>query len=92
MFLSLLMGMLKCKMKETYLQLILIRVIESLVCNNPSEEYSLTSFFALAIEIQNNLFNHFFYSRGNLESGSFSYLGNSVCKYIRNSAKFRGIP
>jgi hypothetical protein len=30
--------------------------------------------------------------KGNLESGSFSYLGNSVCKYIRNSAKFRGIP
>ena len=73
----------------------LIRVIESLVCNNPSEEYSLTSFFALTIEIQNNLFNNFFLIPGgiwNLESGSFSYLGNSVCKNIRNSAKFRGIP
>jgi hypothetical protein len=33
-----------------------------------------------------------FYSRGNVESGSFSYMRNSVCKYIRNSAKFRGIP
>ncbi len=28
----------------------------------------------------------------NLESGSFSSMRNSVCKYIRNSAKFRGIP
>ncbi len=28
----------------------------------------------------------------NLESGSFCYLRNSVCKYIRNSAEFRGIP
>jgi hypothetical protein len=27
-----------------------------------------------------------------LESGSFSYLRNSVCKYIRNSAEFREIP
>jgi hypothetical protein len=32
-----------------------------------------------------------FYSRGNLESGSFSYMRNSVCKYIRNSVEFRGI-
>ena len=50
-------------------------------------------FFALKIEIQYNLFNIFiFYSRGNLESGSFSYMRNSVCKYERNSAEFRGIP
>ena len=28
----------------------------------------------------------------NLESGSFSYLRNFECKYIRNSAKFREIP
>ncbi len=28
----------------------------------------------------------------NLESGSFSYLRNSVCKYIRNFAEFREIP
>jgi hypothetical protein len=59
------------------------------------EEYSLTSFCALTIEIQNSLFNNFFFIPGgiwNLESGSFSYLGNSVCKNIRNSAKFRGIP
>ncbi len=28
----------------------------------------------------------------NLESGLFSYLWNSVCKYIRNSAVFHGIP
>ncbi len=27
----------------------------------------------------------------NVESGSFSYLRNSVCKYIRNSAEFRQI-
>jgi hypothetical protein len=33
---------------------------------------------------------HFLYfSRGNLESGSFTYMRNSVCKYIRNSAEFR---
>jgi len=39
------------------------------------------------------LFTFFiFYSRGNLESGSFTYMRNSVCKYRRNSAEFRGIP
>ncbi len=83
------------QLRRAKIQSVLIRVIESLVCNNPSEEYSLTSFFALTIEIQNNLFKKIFFILGgiwNLESGSFSYLGNSVCKYIRNSAKFRGIP
>jgi hypothetical protein len=50
-------------------------------------------FFALKIEIQYNLFNFFnFFLKGELKSGSFSYMRNSVCKYIRNSAKFRGIP
>jgi hypothetical protein len=34
----------------------------------------------------------YFFSRGNLESGSFSYMRNSVRKYARNSAEFRGIP
>ncbi len=34
----------------------------------------------------------FFYSRGNLESGSFRYLRNSAYKYIRNSPEFLGIP
>jgi hypothetical protein len=54
-------------------------------------------FFALKIEIQYNCSTFFiFYSRGNLESGSFTYLRNSVCKYIRNSGnfyckKYRGI-
>jgi hypothetical protein len=38
----------------------------------------------------NNIF--YFYSRGNLESGSFSYMRNSVCKYLRNYAELRGIP
>jgi hypothetical protein len=41
-----------------------------------------------------------FFEIWNLESGSFCYLRNSVCKYIRNSghfycknsAEFRGIP
>jgi hypothetical protein len=36
---------------------------------------------------------HYYFSLGiwNLESGSFSYLRNSVCKYIRNSAEYRKI-
>ncbi len=33
-----------------------------------------------------------FFGIWHLKSGSFSYLRNSVCKYIRNSAEFRGIP
>jgi hypothetical protein len=31
----------------------------------------------------------YFLFKGNLESGSFTYMRNSVCKYIRNSAEFR---
>ncbi len=34
----------------------------------------------------------YFFKRGNLESGSFSYMRNSGHKYIRNSAEFREIP
>ncbi len=50
-------------------------------------------FFALKIEIQYNCSTFFiFYSRGNVESGSFTYMRNSVCRYRRNSAEFRGIP
>ncbi len=54
-------------------------------------------FFALKIEIQYNCSTFYiFYSRGNLESGSFTYMRDSVCKYIRNSGnfyckKYRGI-
>jgi hypothetical protein len=50
-------------------------------------------YFAFKIVLQYNCSTFYiFYSRGNLESGSFTYMRNSVCKYIRNSPEFRGIP